>query len=288
MEADRNNVRMIGRGLDHPESVFVDRDGVIFAGGESGQIYRIEPDGAQRILATTGGNILGLVVDGDGCVHACDCAQPAVVCITPDGAVRVRSRGAPGRPMRFPNHPVFDAAGNLFVSDSASYWEPSGCVFVIRPDDTTEVFHAGPLHYPNGLAIDPRQQWLYIAQSPAWNVVRVPLDRADGPIEVAFRLPDHTIPDGMIFAEDGRLLIGCYRPDQVIAGYPDGRIELVIRDRTAELVIAPTNVFPHAGKLYIANLGGGHISVVETGMQRGVVHQPMFAGANGGGPRPVA
>lgn len=276
MDASRDNVTFLGAGLDHPESVFVDPDGTVYAGGEAGQVYRIGTDGEQRQLGSTGGNLLGLVVDGDGVVHCCDCAQAAVFSVSPEGEVKLRSRGTAERAMRFPNHPVFDAEGNLYVSDSAGYWEPEGCIFRIRPDDTTELFHAGPLHYPNGIAIDPTQQWLYIAQSPAWNIVRVSLTEPDSPVELAFELPDHTIPDGMWFAKDGRLFVGCYRPDQVIACHPDGRVEVVIRDRTAELILAPTNVFPHDGKLYIANLGGYHISVVEAGAQRGVVHQPSL------------
>lgn len=276
MDATPDNVTLLGRGLDHPESVFVTPDGTVYAGGEAGQVYRIDPTGTQNLMGTTGGNLLGLVVDGDGDVHCCDCAQAALFRVRANGAVEVRSRGTAERPMRFPNHPVFDAAGNLYVSDSGNYWTPDGCIFRITPDDRTELFHAGPLHYPNGIAIDPSQRWLYIAQSPAWNVVRISLDAPDSPVELAFQLPDHTIPDGMIFDREGRLLIGCYRPDQVIACHPDGTIEVVIRDRTAELVIAPTNVFPHEGKIYIANLGGYHISVVETGMHRGLVHQPRL------------
>lgn len=276
MDASLDNVTLLGRNLDHPESVFVNSDGTVFAGGEGGQVYRIGTDGVQHQIASTGGNLLGLVVDGDGVVHCCDCANAAVFAVAPDGTVRVRSRGTAEQPMRFPNHPVFDAEGNLYVSDSGSYWQPNGCIFRVRPDDTTEVFHAGPLHYPNGVAIDPSQRWLYIAQSPAWNIVRIALDQPNSPVEVAFELPDHTIPDGMFFAADGRLMVGCYRPDQVIACHPDGRVEVVIRDRTAELILAPTNVFPHGGKLYIANLGGYHISVVETGAERGVVHQPSL------------
>lgn len=276
MEASPNNVTLLGQGLDHPESVFVDRDGTVYAGGEAGQVYRISADGQQHLLGTTGGNLLGLVVDGDGHVYCCDYKQAAVFRVSAEGAVSVYSRGTAERPLRLPNHPVFDAAGNLYVSDSGNYWEPSGCIFRITPDGVTELFHAGPLRYANGIAIDPSQQWLYVAQSSAWNVVRIPLAEPNGPIELAFSLPDHTIPDGMIFDRDGRLLIGCYRPDQVIACNPDGTIEIVIRDRTAELIIAPTNIFPHDGKLYISNLGGYHISVIETGMQRGTVHQPSL------------
>jgi gluconolactonase len=276
MQATPENVWLVGRGLDHPESVFVDPDGVVYCGGEAGQVYRIGLDGDQKQVGTTGGNLLGLVVDGQGRVHCCDYKQAAVFRVDPDGAVTCRSRGTSLRPLTLPNHPVFDAKGDLYVSDSGNYWKPTGLIFVIHPNDKTEVFHAGPFHYPNGIAIDPSQRWLYVAQSPAWNIVRVPLDRPDAEIEEVFRLPDHTIPDGMWFAADGRLFVGCYRPDQVICGHPDGRVEVVIEDRTAELVIAPTNVFPHDGRLYIANLGGYHLTVIEYKVERGPVHMPVL------------
>jgi gluconolactonase len=279
MQATPENIEFLGRDLDHPESVFVDPDGVVYCGGEGGQVYRIMPDGLQKQIGTTLGNILGLVVDGRRRVHCCDYKHAAVFRVDPDGTVTRRSSGTQERPFMLPNHPVFDTHGNLFVSDSGNYWKPTGAIYVIRADNTTEVFHSGPFHYPNGIAIDPSGKWLYIAQSAAWNIVRIPLDFRDDPIDEVFRLPDHTIPDGMWFAGDGRLFVGCYRPDQVLCCHADGRLELVLQDRTAELLIAPTNVFPHAGRLYIANLGGRHISVVRADVERGTVHMPMHVPA---------
>ena len=35
-------------GLDHPECCAFDRDGNLWAGGEAGQIYRIDADGQSR------------------------------------------------------------------------------------------------------------------------------------------------------------------------------------------------------------------------------------------------
>jgi gluconolactonase len=181
--------------------------------------------------------------------------------------------------MRFPNHPVFDIEGNLYVSDSGDYWSENGdgCIFVIRPDGRTELFHAGPLRYPNGLAIDPSGKWLYVAQSPAWNIVRIPLDRVNGDVHVAFRLPDHTIPDGITFAASGELLVGCYRPDSVWLCHPDGRSEPLAEDPTAELLQAPTNMCLHDGNLFVANLAGRHIAVLETALVPAVVHRPRLS-----------
>ena len=42
-------------GLDHPECVAFDRDGGLWAGGEAGQVYRIDASGKVETIATLGG-----------------------------------------------------------------------------------------------------------------------------------------------------------------------------------------------------------------------------------------
>lgn len=278
--ASPENVTKLGIGLDHPESISVGADGTIYAGGEKGQVYRILPGGAPQQYASTSGDLLGSALDADGNLYVCDCANAVVHRVSPDGTVAQHSAGTPDRPMAFPNHPAFDSAGNLYVSDSGDYWHGTGtgAIYVIRPDGTTEVFHHGPLRYPNGIAVDPDQQWLYIAQSPAWDIVRVPLDRPDGPVEQVFRLPDYTVPDGMVFTDRGALLVGCYRPDRVMICCPDGRVEVLADDPTAELLLRPTNIALHDGRLLIANLGGRWISSLDVDLGREVRFRPRLPG----------
>lgn len=279
LRASPTVVQSIGTGLDHPEGVCVGPDGAVYAGGEAGQIYRIAPDGRQSVMGQTGGFVLGVAIDGHGRIHACDMARKAVVRVDPDGTVSERAGG-----LAVPNYPVFDAAGNLYVSDSGDYWHPAGTgkVYVIRPDNRLELFHAGPFRFANGLAIDPSGRWLYVAQSSWWNVVRVPLTAPNGAIEPAYQLPEHRVVDGLAFAADGRLVITCYRPDEVYVGHPasdrrgHGRVELLIEDLTHELLISPTNAALHDGKLYLANLGGWSLSMIATDMQPGPVHRPLF------------
>lgn len=268
MLASPDNVRSIGDGLDHPEGVCVAQDGTVYAGGELGQLYRIGPDGRQTQVASTGGFLLGLALDAEGNVHACDVGRKAVVRIDPDGNVEERSRGTPDRSFQEPNYPAFDPQGNLYVSESGDYWNPegTGAVMVIRPDNTTEMFHIGPLLFANGLAVDPTGTWLYVVQSRGPNVIRIRLDQPHGPVEVTHTLPDRTVPDGLAFAEDGRLVISCYRPDIVYVGQPDGSVEVLIEDITGELISLPTNCAPYGGHLYLANIGGWSISVIETDM----------------------
>ena len=264
--------------LDHPECVCVGSDGTLYAGGEAGQVYTVSPGGEVRQIATTDGLVLGVALDGNGALHVCDAGRQAVLRVDPNGTVTERSCGTSGHSMIWPNYGVFDAGGNLYVSDSGEYWHPEGTgrIFVIRPDGTTELFHPGPFRFANGLAIDPTQTWLSIAQSTAANVVRIPLARPNGPMEVTHVLPPHTVPDGLAYTDDGRLLIACYRPDVIYLGQADGAVEVLVEDLTATLLSRPANVALHGGSMYVANLGGRHLTRMETELRPAPVHLPIF------------
>src|SRR4030095_10855107 len=112
---------MFVEGLDHPECVTRGPDGVTYAGGEAGQIYRVSLDGAHEEIATTGGFLLGICLDGTRNVYACDIKRNEVMRITPGGQVSTYSGGTAQRKMVNPNFPVFDHAGNLYVTASG-HW----------------------------------------------------------------------------------------------------------------------------------------------------------------------
>lgn len=278
MQLERSDIHILGEGLDHPESVCLDDQEIAYAGGEAGQLYRIEQNGEIRQITSTGGFLLGIALDGHGRIHACDYALGKVWLITPDGTVSERSRGTAEKQLTVPNYPVFDRHGNLFVSESGDYWNPSGsgCIFRIDRDNQTTLFHEGPFRFANGLAIDPSDQWLYVVQSTASNVVRIPLDHPNGPIKITHELPPGTVPDGIAFANDGRLVIGCYKPDGLYLGEPDGSVRLLAEDPTGELLSRPTNVALARGKLYVANLGGWHLSVLKSNLEPRPLHKPLL------------
>jgi len=74
---------VLADGLDHPECVCVGPDGVVYAGGEAGQIYRLSPDGAAEQIAETHGFVLGIAIDADSRLYACDLDRRAVLRISP-------------------------------------------------------------------------------------------------------------------------------------------------------------------------------------------------------------
>lgn len=251
-------------GLDHPEGVAVGLDGTIYAGGEAGQIYRIALNGEWEQIATTGGFVLGLCLDGDGAIYACDLAHHCLKRIAPDGTVGTYSSGAPDQPMRVPNYPVFDATGNLYVSDSGGWKERSGCLFRIRPGGETEVVGEGLEVFPNGMALHPDGDRLFIVLSNVPSVVSVTLSK-DGSVGAAQTVVDlpRNVPDGLAFDVERNLYIACYTPDVIYRLTPAGDLAVLAEDWESVTFATPTNIAfagPDRHTLVVASLSRWHLT----------------------------
>ena len=106
--------------LDHPEGVTWGPDGFAYAGGEAGQIYRIDVEArTYEQIASLEGFVAGLCCDQDANIYACDIGAHKVMRIEAGGgAVSVLSTGTAEVPMVVPNYPCFHPSGDLYVSDS--------------------------------------------------------------------------------------------------------------------------------------------------------------------------
>lgn len=94
----------------------------------------------------------GIALDGVGNLYACDTGSGRVMRVAQSGEV---SSYTTGERLVFPNFATFDAAGNLYLTDSGDYDRANGRLLLIRPTGEVEVLVGSYLHYPNGLAIDP-------------------------------------------------------------------------------------------------------------------------------------
>lgn len=265
--------------LDHPEGVAWSPDGVVYAGGEAGQIYAVDLDGTVRQVATTGGEILGVAVDGAGRVYACDPGNSAVMRIDPTtGSVEAYSAGTAGEKMRTPNALAFDRAGNLFVTDSGEYLEHDGVVFKVAPGGETTVWARQACRYPNGCCLDAAGTSLLVAESYRPGVVRIPIgdDGSAGPIETIIEVPG-TVPDGIALDTDGALYITCYRPDRIYRMRPGAAAEILADDPHAAVLNAPTNVAfvgDRLDRLVVANVGEWHLLIGDVGAAGLPLHYP--------------
>lgn len=267
-------IEVIVRGLDRPESVVWDPNGYLYAGNHTGEILRYSlATGELTQVAETHGRILGLALDGRGFLYCCDQTSRCVWKIDLASSTRLcLSSGTELWPMQTPNYLVFSDDDVLFVSDSGSWHDGGGRLFAIEQDATSAVPGTESDTYPNGLAIDPAHEFLYMVESRLPGVVRFSLDGrgAVGAREVFWLAPPDSVPDGLAFTVAGELVVAFYEPSQVVLLSPFGDVTLALDADDARLA-GPTNVAffgTDLSRLATANIRGTHLSeiVLEPGL----------------------
>jgi gluconolactonase len=273
------HARVLVDGLDHPEGVTFGPDGIVYAGGEAGQVYRVDLDGQHfEQFADTGGLNLGLALDRAANLYICNAGKQVVNRVTPAGEVSVYSRGTAARAMITPNYPAFDSNGFLYVADSGEWKADNGCIWSLAPGGEATVIDSESCQFPNGCAVSPAGDYLYVAMSLNHpRVIRFQIEKGQkrGPVEEVVQLPG-TVPDGLAFCADGSLLVSCYRPDVIFRLLPDGDLTVLMQDDEGTLLGAPTNVCfagPDLGLLVWANLGRWHLGINS---QTGLHGAPLF------------
>ena len=138
--------------------------------------------------ANTGGFVLGLAHDADGNCYACDVER--VVKITPDGAVTTYSDGNSEQKMRVPNYPVFDADGNMYVSDSGDWGEGNGFILKIAHGGAATIWDRQACGFTNGMCLAPDRNSLYVVEStpPLISCVSINVDGSAGQREVVVEI----------------------------------------------------------------------------------------------------
>ena len=263
-----SEVRRFATGLDHPEGISVGRDGTVYAGGEAGQVYRISPDGKKvETIANTGGYCLGVTLDQKENLYICDMGKQAVFKVTQDGKVSVLADSVGNRKLISPNFSVFDSEGNLYFTDSGDVKQANGLVYRVSRVGEVKLFSEGPFHFPNGLAMDAAERYLYVAESNLDRVLRIEIkpDGSAGETEV-FAEDLTSVPDGLVFDAAGNLYVAMYGSNHIYRVAPDGRVRLLCHDVESELLCQPTNFAfagPNFDQLLVANLGQTHISVLD-------------------------
>jgi gluconolactonase len=245
-------------GLDHPECLAFDDDSSLWAGGEAGQIYRIDAEGVVTTVATLGGFTGGLAVSPvDRALYVCN-PSLGLVRVEADGGHSVFATGAAGHTMICPNYPVFDRRGRLYVSDSGQWMKQNGFLLAFEPDGSGRVL-GGPFGYANGLALTADERSLFMVESNTDRVFRFELSD-DGTLGGGEVYADRVgrLPDGLALDESGNLYVACYASDEIWRISPAREKIRLAWDLHAILLSRPTNLAwggTERDVLYVANLG---------------------------------
>jgi sugar lactone lactonase YvrE len=264
------DISIFADGLDHPECISVHPDGSVWAGGEAGQIYRIDADGSNmQEINNTKGFILGIAFSPDASwLAACDLKNKCVWKLDiKTNQLTKFAIGADGENFNIPNYASFTRDGKLFVTESGAFRQITGKIFCFDENGKGTIWHHGPFNFANGLALDADEKFLYVVCTWLPGVERIAIneDGSAGEREVFCTLPQ-TCPDGIAFDDDGNLYIGCYAPSRIYKVSPNKEVSILVDDWEAHTISNPTNL-AFGGKnfdaLFTANLGRWHISKMQ-------------------------
>jgi sugar lactone lactonase YvrE len=130
-----------------------------------------------------------------------------------------------------------------------------------------ELWYGDDVTFANGLALSADGRHLYVAETFAHRVFRIPIlagGRAGRREEVAGL--GTALPDGLAFDAEGNLYVGCYEPSQILRIDPAGRVATLFRDETAHTLAHPTNLAFRGSTMFTANLGRWHLTAIDVGL----------------------
>ena len=252
IELDLAAIRTAGKGLTRPEGVVSTLCGEIYAGNARGHVSVIAPDGSQWAFGQLGGRPNGIAFDAAGALIVANIGAGELQYLTPDGKHTVLASEASGQRMSSPNFPVVDCRGRIWCSNSCSRLDllealkdprADGCVFCVD-GDRREIVAEG-LMFANGLALDEKEEYLYVAETTAHRISRFQVT-ADGACvereQYGPLLGEHGQPDGIAFDTAGNLWVTLVNENSIGIIYPDGSFETVLNDPSGHLLRRPSNL----------------------------------------------
>jgi gluconolactonase len=245
--------RPVGSGLQRPEGICVDSNGILWAADRNTLLARIAMDGSVRRYGHGGAIPNGLAVDQKGRILIAEYEHGTLRRFDPlTQKTEILLTEAGGRRISRANYPAIDPEGRIWCTSSTAIADDlaalktkadDGFVFVFEPDGSSRIVVEG-LHFANGLAFSKDFQWLYIVESSTRRIVRarvLPGGRL-GSIE-RFGPELEATPDGIGFDEGGNLWVTLLiEKSALVILDPSGCVHTVVEDPAGTILGRPTNV----------------------------------------------
>jgi gluconolactonase len=247
--------------LGFPEGPVVMPDrSVVFCDGNTGEL-RHWRDGDLDTYARTGGSPWGALLGSDGAIYVTQggnvpgSGDTSAICgiqvVRPDRGVELISSEIGGYTLAGPNDLAFGPDGRLYFTDSGTEEDPRvdtpspGRLFALDSSGG-EFLMERPELYPNGIAFGADGS-LYWTESRGHRICRL----EGGQPTVFSQLTDNHVPDGMAFAEDGRLFVCTTISGGVTVVSPTGEIleEIHLGEHATNCIFDSSTLYVTATKV---------------------------------------
>ena len=272
-----DDLKAIGQGIERPEQVLVARDGRVYASDKASAVAQVLPNGGLARMGEAGGEPNGIALDGNGHFLIANFGSGALQELDPaTGRIRTVVQGKIGeRPLQWINYVLVDSSGALWVSVCAqnadlrhiiAHGTPEGYVFRLGPPDFLPEVVAEGVNFPNCMALDRDEEYLYVVRTLRADVVRFarqgtrlgPEEQFSPPLggrrddeygEHAMALiADRAVTrrwgmaDGCAFDAEGNLWVTLARANRIVAVRPDRSVTTIADDPDGVLLCGPTSV----------------------------------------------
>ncbi len=247
------DVGHVGVDLSRPECVLAERDGTIWVSDDRAAFTRIAADGTQTRVGAIGGAPNGFAIDRSGALLLANIGDGRLYRVERDGHHEVLLEAFEGAPLGAPNFAYVDMDGCLWLTVSTRVAPRRRAIdemiadgFVLRRDPDGWRRIAGGLRFTNEIRIDTARRWLYVVETAAGCVSRLPL-AADGTAGAreAFGpepLAEGAHTDGIAFDAEGNLWVTDVARNALFVIDPTGRATEVFRDPEGLVMPAPTSL----------------------------------------------
>lgn len=134
------------------------------------RIHRILPDGRTEVIRENSGGTDGMTLDLQGRLVMCEYRNRCVTRMEHDGSITTIADRWKGQRLNKPNDVVGRSDGTLYFTDCNPVSEEQGVdidhgvVYRVTPDGEVEVATL-VVRYPNGIALSPDEDILYVSDS---------------------------------------------------------------------------------------------------------------------------
>ncbi len=223
--------KKVAEGFAFPEGPAWDARGSLYLSDCYGQWVARLHDGTCDTLAQAADNTFaktnGLALSSDGkTLYACDYGRGAIITIDPKGLVKTLLDGYQGQRFNRPNDINLNG-NNLYFTDPKGYGTDvlDGRLFCYDLLTNQLDLTIDSLAFPNGLAVSPLDNMLYVCESGRQRIIRIERKAAGSPgqREEFIVLPGGD-PDGIEFDNQGNLFAAHFGGGNIYVITPSGKI----------------------------------------------------------------